>query len=121
MQPASDQTLILERDIKMMSDRINDNVHRLDRHLEVYAANGKELAGLKVAVNSLERSINERYSQADSIHTSLQKDCDKNSEDIVTLQISVSQIAVKTGIYATLGSAAASGIVMYMITKVLEI
>jgi citrate synthase len=121
MQPPSDQTLILERDIKAMSDRINDNVHRLDRHLEIYAQNGKELAALKVAVSSLSDTIKERHSQQDAVHTSLQKDCDQNTTDIVALQISVSQIAVKTGIYATLGSAAASGIVMYMLTKVLEL
>jgi hypothetical protein len=121
MQPPSEQTLILERDIKAMSDRINDNVHRLDRHLEIYAQNGKELAALKVAVSSLDSSIRERHSQQDVVHSSLQKDCDKNSEDIVTLQIGVSQIAVKTGIYATLGSAVASAVVVYMVMKILEI
>jgi hypothetical protein len=121
MQPASDQTLILERDIKAMSDRINDNVHRLDRHLEVYSQNGKELAGLKVAVNSLERSINERHNGHDAIHADMKRDIDSSTSEINLLKISVSQIAVKTGIYATLGSAVASAVVVYMVMKVLEI
>ena len=41
-----EQVSILERDVNRIGDR-------LDRHLEIYAQNGKELAGLKSEVAGL--------------------------------------------------------------------
>ena len=47
----TEQIATLQRDL-------HEEKHRLDRHLEIYANNGRELAGLKIEVKGLTHAIN---------------------------------------------------------------
>lgn len=97
---ANVQTRIIERDLEKLSDRF-------DRHLEIYASNGKELAGLKIAVSTLDNSIGKIISKEDI-----------NSSRISSLEVDVAKIAVRSGIYASIFSAFSSGIVVLFIERV---
>lgn len=50
----TEQTRRLEEDMRHLGNRF-------DRHLEIYAANGKELAAVKQNVASLDKTITEFY------------------------------------------------------------
>ena len=50
----TEQTQRLEHDMRHLGNRF-------DRHLEIYAANGKELAAVKQNVASLDKTITEFY------------------------------------------------------------
>lgn len=52
MTQPNDQTKILERDIANLSKKVDSQCERFDRHLEIYAQNGKELAALKTEVKN---------------------------------------------------------------------
>ena len=95
----NNQTKIIERDL----DRL---ALRFDRHLEIYAQNGKELAGVKASVDALSGKINQVGSGEES-----------NTKRISKLEINVAKIAVRSGIYAGLFSAVSSGVVLLMIEK----
>lgn len=60
MEPANAQTRIIERDIARLAEDHTKLNLRFDRHLEIYAANGKELAALKTKVDTLDKSIHEK-------------------------------------------------------------
>lgn len=53
-----EQTKHLERDLTGLKADIQKVDHRLDRHLEIYAQNGKELAALKQEVSDMKTSLN---------------------------------------------------------------
>lgn len=61
----TEQTKRLEEDMRYLGNRF-------DRHLEIYAANGKELSAVKQNVASLEKTIIEFYSSF-KIHESNQQ------------------------------------------------
>lgn len=115
------QTLILEKDIRALGDRISENVHRLDRHLEIYSQNGKELAALKSAVASLEKALDNKFVKAENEHIDIRKHNTLCDARITALEINVSKLAMKIGIYASLGSAAASSVVVFLVVKLLEL
>lgn len=115
------QTIILEKDIRALGDRISENVHRLDRHLEIYAANGRELAALKAAVASLEKALDNKFITAENEHGEFKKHNAACDARITALEINVSKLAMKIGVYASLGSAAASSIVVFLVVKLLEL
>lgn len=52
MVEANAQTQIIEKDIARLRDSMSEQSARFDRHLEIYAQNGKELAALKQEVRS---------------------------------------------------------------------
>ena len=121
MEAPNQQTQILERDIKSMSDRISENVHRLDRHLEVYAQNGRELAALKSAVASLEKALDNKFTTMEGEHTEFKAHNTACDLRITTMEINVSKLATKIGLYATVGSAGASSIVVFLLMKLMEL
>lgn len=99
---ANTQTKIIERDL----DRLGD---RFDRHLEIYAQNGKELAALKSEVYSLKDMI----SAATTIH---------NHQDgrITKLEIDMGRLAAKVGIYASIGSTIGASIVVFLVEVIFK-
>lgn len=51
---------MLDKELRRMDDERMDRLEsRFDRHLEIYSQNGKELAALKNAVATLEKSVND--------------------------------------------------------------
>lgn len=121
MPDANAQTLILEKDLRNLGDRISENVHRLDRHLEIYSQNGKELAALKQAVASLEKTIDTKFLKSDAEHSTFVDRFIKIDERVNDIEVNVSKLAMKIGIYASVGSAGASAVVVYLLMKVLEL
>lgn len=93
---ANTQTKIIERDL----DRLGD---RFDRHLEIYAQNGKELASLKSEVRSLQDMIK----AATGIHN-------HQDERITRLEIDMGKLAAKIGIYASIGSTVGASVVVFL-------
>ena len=61
----TEQTHRLETDLRHLGNRF-------DRHLEIYAANGKELAAVKANVASLEKTLIDFYSSF-KIHEQAQR------------------------------------------------
>lgn len=102
------QTKIIERDLERLSERF-------DRHLEIYASNGKELAGVKAQLLVMNNNINAFTTEQATQWAKIEK----NADEIDAIEINVNSLAMKIGIYATFGSTAASATVVYIIQKIL--
>lgn len=112
MEKANAQTQIIERDLSKLSQRF-------DRHLEIYAQNGKELAALKSSVDALAR-MTERNNDVLRLDQSNQwSEIRDGQSRLNTIEINISKMAVKIGLFASLGSAATSGIVLFLIERIL--
>lgn len=101
---ANAQTRIIERDLAVLSQRF-------DRHLEIYAQNGKELAGVKVSLDNLRTTIEQRNSNYETDQGNLRNDFKDYSTKLNSLELDVSKLATKVAMFATAGSAIASTIV----------
>ena len=86
---ANQQTKIIERDLEKLNSRF-------DRHLEIYATNGKELASLRTSVESLRNLI-----QSESNQTNNQE------IRIRSIETGMEKLKTQVGLYAALGSSAA--------------
>lgn len=111
MEEANAQTQIIEKDISRVGERITETVHRLDRHLEIYAQNGKELAALKTSVELLRQTINERRADADIIHRHQDEQLKGHETAIQQIQIDISKIATRIGMYSAAGASVASAVI----------
>jgi len=98
------QNLIIERDI-------NSVTQRLDRHLEIYAQNGKELAALKVSVDNLGKLIEKNSTTYEVDQVILRNEFKLHENKVNVMENALSTLATKIGIYATVGSAIASAAV----------
>lgn len=105
---ANAQTRLIERDLTQLSTRF-------DRHLEIYAQNGKEFVALKIAVDNLRSSIESNSRNYDADLNNFKADLKETMSKVNTLELGVSQLATKIGIYATIGSAVASASVSVII------
>lgn len=101
---ANAQTRIIERDLALLSQRF-------DRHLEIYAQNGKELAGVKVSVDNLRNTIEQRNTGYESDQGALRLEFKEYSTKLNGLELDLSKLATKVAMFATAGSAIASTIV----------
>lgn len=97
----TEQTRLLERDINTISTRF-------DRHLEIYAANGKELAALKQEVASARDDLRRN---SETLHDL--------SEDNTSLKLAVNGLVVKASIYSAVGTSILVTIAVYFIEKLL--
>lgn len=113
------QTLILEKDIGLLREDHRKMNERFDRHLEIYANNGKELAALKTVIASLEKTIDARFVSIDKDQTSQWQSIQTTDKNVNTLNIAVNGLAMKIAIFATIGSTAASAIVVFLIERIL--
>lgn len=100
---ANAQTRIIERDLTNLGQRF-------DRHLEIYAQNGKELAGVKVSLDNLRSTIEQRQAQYEANLANSKEDAKDYSEKVNSLEIDISKIGTKVAMLATIGSAAASAL-----------
>lgn len=103
MEKANAQTQIIERDLYKLAERF-------DRHLEIYAQNGKELAALKSSVESL-RSVIERQEirEKDNL-SSIWSQTKQNTSDISEINVTLGKIMVRVSLIAGTASTVASSI-----------
>lgn len=98
---ANAQTQIIERDLAHLSQRF-------DRHLEIYAQNGKEFVALKVAVDNLRTVIESKNRDHDIDLVGFKQEFKESVGKIRNLELDVSKLATKVAMYATIGSSIAS-------------
>ena len=91
------QTQIIERDVQKVNER-------LDRHLEIYAQNGKELAALKQSVDSLEKTITKESSSNSKDQSNQWGEIRKNNHDISEIKVVLSGLVSKITVFASFGS-----------------
>lgn len=101
---ANAQTRIIERDLAVLSQRF-------DRHLEIYAQNGKELAGVKVSVDNLRSTIENKNDSYATDQSTLRTEFKEYGSKLNGLELDLSKLATKVALFATAGSAVASTIV----------
>lgn len=118
MVEANAQTQILEKDIARVRQDLEGLAHRFDRHLEIYAQNGKELASLKSEVAQLVNVIREMDMSHGKNNDSQWIEIKHNANEINTLKIEISKIGVKVGMWAAGASAFASGLAVLVIEKI---
>ena len=109
MARANEQTQIIERDIQLLRGEQEKLNGRFDRHLEIYAANGKELSALKTEIGYLRNAI-ERTNSNDS----------KRDEKVSTIEVEQSRLITKVGISSGLGATAASTVVTFLLLQILQ-
>lgn len=113
------QTKIIERDIARLADDHQKLNERFDRHLEIYAQNGKELSALKVEVGQLVNVIkNMEYSHGKN-NDNQWVEIKQNTSDINTIKIEIGKLGVKIGMWAALGATASSSVVVFLMEKIL--
>lgn len=108
---ANEQTKIIERDLEKLAARF-------DRHLEIYAQNGKELAALKSSVDSLRLWLERESSELDTNNVAQWKQIKINTDNISNIQIELGKLGVKIAAFAAIGATAASTIVVFGMEKV---
>lgn len=118
MAAANEQTKIIERDIARLADDHRKLNERFDRHLEIYAQNGKELAALKVSVDQLSKTVAVHTANTMEAHDKQLKRSETNATRITQLEIDVSKLAAKVAVYAAVASAIASAGVSYVISLI---
>ena len=109
MARANEQTQIIERDIQLLRGEQEKLNGRFDRHLEIYAANGKELSALKTEISHLRGAI-ERTTNEDA----------RRDEKVTTIEVEQSRLITKVGITSGIGATAASTVVTFMLLQVLQ-
>ena len=100
-ESANIQNRMIERDISAVT-------LRLDRHLEIYAQNGKELAALRVSVDNLGRVIEKGSTAYEVDQVVLRQEFKLHENKVNVMENALSTLATKIGVYATVGSASAS-------------
>lgn len=98
---ANAQTRIIERDLTALGSRF-------DRHLEIYAQNGKELAGVKVSLDNLRTTLEQRNGNYAVDQDNLHNDFKEYGVRLSAVEIDVSRLATRIALFATAGSAVAS-------------
>lgn len=117
---ANTQTKIIERDLSRLEVRF-------DRHLEIYAQNGKELVALKTAVINLENSIRELKTLIDGRFQVLDKEIDnlwtavkENDKRADQLELKQQALAIKVCLFSAVGSTALTSLVVYIIERIIN-
>ena len=100
MEEANIQTKIIERDLQKLGDRF-------DRHLEIYAQNGKELSGVKASLENHNKT-------ADRITERLLD----HETRINANEINIAKLAVRVAGYAAVASAVASAVAVTIVESV---
>ena len=108
---ANTQTRIIERDLEKLSDRF-------DRHLEIYAQNGKELAALKTSVDSLKNAIEKQEGTEKQNVEQIWAETRKNTSEINDINVTLGKLLVRVSLMAAVASTLASSVVVYVIEAV---
>ena len=119
MEQANGQTKLIERDIARLAEDHTKLNERFDRHLEIYAQNGKELASLKVSVDNLIKSIASNDKSYDVTNSNQWNEIKQNTHDINTVKIELGKMGVKIGMWAAVGATASSAVVVFLMEKTL--
>jgi len=119
MTQANVQTQIIERDIARLAEDHTKLNERFDRHLEIYAQNGKELASLKSEVEQLVKATNNSNYDRNENNEKQWREINQNRDDISTLKVEIGKLGVKVGMWAALGATASSTVVMFIMENVL--
>ena len=118
MEKANAQTLIIERDIARLADDHVKLTTRFDRHLEIYAQNGKELAKLTSAVESLKETFEKRNVFLDNDQANQWKEIKTGAQEIQENKLAINSIGLKVAMWAGLGSTVGSAVVVAMTLQV---
>jgi len=106
------QTQIIERDLAKLSERF-------DRHLEIYATNGRELAALKAAVDALRNSFEKQENRDKENLSQIWTQTKQNTNDISGINVAIGKLMVRVSLIAavaaTVASSAASVAIRYVI------
>lgn len=117
---ANAQTQIIERDIARLADdhaRLNE---RFDRHLEIYAANGKELAALKSEVQNLIGVVNKTDSSQTKNNDNQWVEIKQNTSDISIMKTELGKMGVKVGMFAATAATISSSVVGFIMQTLLN-
>lgn len=118
MAEANAQTQILEKDIARVREDLEGLSHRFDRHLEIYAQNGKELASLKSEVSQLVSAIQNMEVSHTKNNDNQWIEIKQNTSDINTMKIELGKMGVRIGVGAAIGSTLASSLAVFIIEKI---
>lgn len=95
------QTQIIERDLSKLQERF-------DRHLEIYAQNGKELAALKQAVDALSKVIERQSTRDKEDFGAIWQQTKQNTHDISDINVTLGKLMVRVSLIAAVASSIAS-------------
>lgn len=121
MEQATEQTKIIGRDIAKVAQDQMRLAKRFDRHLEIYAQNGKELSKLTSSIDALKNSFENRNTYIDNDQTKQWLDIKAMEKETHTLALSVNTIISKTALWSGVGSAIASAVAVAMVLTLLNI
>lgn len=107
---ANVQTQIIERDLSKLGERF-------DRHLEIYATNGKELAALKQSVDGLHHTFERHFSNNNVDQKKQWEKIETNEKDIADIHVSLARSATMLAVYASIGAAVGSTLLGLLINK----
>lgn len=109
MEQANAQTQIIERDLQKLSDRF-------DRHLEIYAQNGRELSALKASVDSLRSSIEKQEVREDNNMNNIWLQTKQNTSDIQVINVTLGKLMVRVSLISAVASTFASLIASFILS-----
>lgn len=101
MEEANPQTQIIERDLSKLAERF-------DRHLEIYAQNGKELYGLKSSVEALKHTIERQENRGKDSLDTVWVQTKQNTKDISGISVTLGKLMVRVSLIAAVASSVAS-------------
>lgn len=103
--------MIIERDLQKLGDRF-------DRHLEIYASNGKELASLKTAVEGLRLTIEKQEKHDNDSMKNIWHQTKANTHDIAEINVSLGKIMTRVSLIAAVAATVASSLSSTIITNI---
>ena len=106
------QTQIIERDLNKLSVRF-------DRHLEIYASNGKELAALKASVDALRNAFEKQENRDKDSINNIWVQTKQNTDDIQVVNVTLGKLMVRVSLIAAVASTFASSIASIVLSNLL--
>lgn len=110
MTQPNEQTKIIEKDIARLAEDHQKLNERFDRHLEIYAQNGKELAALKSSVDNLRLAVEKQESRVHESLANIWVQTRKNTDDISETNVTVGKLIVRVSLIAAFASTLASSV-----------
>lgn len=119
MERANAQTKIIENDIALLRQDHKELNARFDRHLEIYAQNGKELAALKTEMYNLVTLVTNAKISHDKSDENQWIEINQSKKDIVGIKVKQVKMEVRIAAFSAIGATAASAIVVFAMEKLL--
>lgn len=111
-EKANFQTAIIEKDLDKLSTRF-------DRHLEIYAQNGKELAALKASVDGLKAYIEQQHSRDSGEAERIWTQTKKNTNDISDIKVALGKVLVKVAAISSIAASISASIAAIVVERFL--